>query len=168
MMLGVNNMLELDLMDETNSVPEETIALVGKVLQSAGEQLSVKEGSEVSVTFVSDDAIQEINKTYRNKDVPTDVISFAMEEMGEGEVEIMAADIPTMLGDIIISVERATEQAESYAHSFERELCFLAVHGFLHLLGYDHGTKEQEKEMFSLQESILQDFGLKREGHELS
>lgn len=161
-------MLELDLMDETNSVPEETIALVGKVLQSAGEQLSVKEGSEVSVTFVSNDAIQEINKTYRNKDVPTDVISFAMEEMGEGEIEILDADIPSMLGDIIISVQRATEQAEAYAHSFERELCFLAVHGFLHLLGYDHGTEKQEKEMFGLQESILQAFGLKREGHELS
>ncbi|MEK3981160.1 rRNA maturation RNase YbeY [Psychrobacillus sp. FSL K6-2836] len=161
-------MLELDLMDETNSVPEETIALVGKVLQSAGEQLSVKEGSEVSVTFVSNDAIQEINKTYRNKDVPTDVISFAMEEMGEGEIEILDADIPSMLGDIIISVQRATEQAEAYAHSFERELCFLAVHGFLHLLGYDHRTEKQEKEMFGLQESILQAFGLKREGHELS
>lgn len=161
-------MLELDLMDETNSVSEETIALVGKVLQSAGEQLSVKDSSEVSVTFVSNDAIQEINKTYRNKDVPTDVISFAMEEMGEGEIEILDADIPTMLGDIIISVQRATEQAESYEHSFERELCFLAVHGFLHLLGYDHGTEEQEKEMFGLQESILQAFGLKREGHELS
>ena len=161
-------MLELDLMDETNSVPEEIIALVSKVLQSAGEQLSVKEGSEVSVTFVTNDAIQEINKTYRHKDVATDVISFAMEEMGEGEVEIMNADIPPMLGDIIISVERATEQAESYAHSFERELSFLAVHGFLHLLGYDHGTEEQEKEMFGLQESILQTFGLKRAGDELS
>lgn len=161
-------MLELDLMDETNSIPEETLALVGKVLQSAGEQLSVKEGSEVSVTFVTNESIQEINKTYRNKDMATDVISFAMEEMGEGEVEIINADIPTLLGDIIISVQRATEQAETYQHSFERELCFLAVHGFLHLLGYDHGTEQQEKEMFGLQESILQAFGLKREGHEPS
>lgn len=161
-------MLELDLMDETNSLSEETIALVGKVLQSAGDQLAVKDGCEVSVTFVTNDAIQEINKTYRHKDVPTDVISFAMEEMGEGEIAVIDADIPTMLGDIIISVERATEQAESYQHSFERELCFLAVHGFLHLLGYDHETEEQEKEMFGLQETILQAFGLKREGHELS
>lgn len=161
-------MLELDLMDETNSISEETVALVGKVLQSAADQLAVKDGCEVSVTFVTNDAIQEINKTYRNKDVPTDVISFAMEEMGEGEIAVIDADIPTMLGDIIISVERATEQAESYQHSFERELCFLAVHGFLHLLGYDHETEEQEKEMFGLQETILQAFGLKREGHELS
>ena len=161
-------MLELDLMDETNSLSEETIALVEKVLQSAGDQLAVKDGCEVSVTFVTNDAIQQINKTYRHKDVPTDVISFAMEEMGEGEIAVIDADIPTMLGDIIISVERATEQAESYQHSFERELCFLAVHGFLHLLGYDHETEEQEKEMFGLQETILQAFGLKREGHELS
>ena len=161
-------MLDLDLMDETNTLSEQTISLVEKVLQSAGEHLAVKAESEVSVTFVTSEAIQEINKTYRKKDMPTDVISFAMEELGEGEIEVIDADIPTMLGDIIISVERAKEQAESYGHSFERELCFLAVHGFLHLLGYDHGTEEQEKEMFGLQETILQAFGLKREGNELS
>ena len=161
-------MLELDLMDETNTLQEEAIALVEKVLQSAAEQLKVKENSEVSVTFVTNDQIQEINKNYRNKDMPTDVISFAMEEMGEGEIEIKDADIPTLLGDIIISVERTTEQAQAYGHSFERELAFLAVHGFLHLLGYDHGTEAEEKEMFGLQEEILQAFGLKREGHELS
>lgn len=158
-------MLELDLMDETNTLSEQTIELVEKVLQFAADQQAVKNGSEVSVTFVTNDAIQEINRTYRFKDVPTDVISFAMEEMGEGEIEIKNADIPTLLGDIIISVERANEQAASYGHTFERELCFLAVHGFLHVLGYDHGTREEEQEMFGLQETILQAFGLKREGH---
>lgn len=158
-------MLELDLMDETNTLSEQTIELVEKVLQFAADRQAVKNGSEVSVTFVTNDAIQEINRTYRDKDVPTDVISFAMEEMGEGEIEIKNADIPTLLGDIIISVERANEQATSYGHTFERELCFLAVHGFLHILGYDHGTREEEQEMFGLQETILQAFGLKREGH---
>ncbi|MDF2066293.1 rRNA maturation RNase YbeY [Bacillus sp. Cr_A10] len=158
-------MLELDLMDETNTLSEQTIELVEKVLQFAADQQAVKNGSEVSVTFVTNDAIQEINRTYRDKDVPTDVISFAMEEMGEGEIEIKNADIPTLLGDIIISVERASEQAASYGHTFERELCFLAVHGFLHILGYDHGTREEEQEMFGIQETILQAFGLKREGH---
>ena len=161
-------MLVMDLMDETNTLSEKAVALVEKVLQSAADQLHVKDGSEVSVTFVTNDVIQEINKNYRNKDMPTDVISFAMEEMGEGEIEIKDADLPTLLGDIVISLERTTEQAESYGHSFERELAFLAVHGFLHLLGYDHGTEEEEKEMFGLQENILQAFGLKREGHELS
>ena len=158
-------MLELDLMDETNTLSKETIELVEKVLQFAADKQSIKDGSEVSVTFVTNDAIQEINRTYRNKDVATDVISFAMEELGEGEMEIIDADIPTLLGDIIISVERAQEQADSYAHTFEREVCFLAVHGFLHLLGFDHGTEEEEKEMFGLQETILQAFGLRREGH---
>lgn len=162
---GGTSMLELDLMDETNTLAEQTIELVEKVLQFAADQQSIEDGSEVSVTFVTNDTIQEINRTYRNKDVPTDVISFAMEEMGEGEIEIIDADLPTLLGDIVISVERAKEQAASYEHTFERELCFLAVHGFLHLLGFDHGTKEEEKEMFSLQETILQAFGLKREGH---
>ena len=161
-------MLEIDLMDETNTLSEETIELVQKVLQFAAEKQAIEDGAEVSVTFVTNDEIQEINRTYRNKDVPTDVISFAMEEMGEGEIEILDADIPTLLGDIIISVERAKEQAESYNHSFERELCFLAVHGFLHLLGFDHATKEEEQEMFGLQETILQAFGLKRESNGLS
>lgn len=161
-------MLEIDLMDETNTLSEQTIELVQKVLQFAAEKQEIEDGAEVSVTFVTNDAIQEINRTYRNKDVPTDVISFAMEEMGEGEIEILDADIPTLLGDIIISVERTKEQAESYNHSFERELCFLAVHGFLHLLGFDHATKEEEQEMFGLQETILQAFGLKRESNGLS
>ena len=161
-------MLELDILDETGKLEEDTIALVEKVLQSAAKQLSVKDGAEVSVTFVTNDAIHQINLEYRGKDMPTDVISFAMEEMGEGEIEIKDAELPVLLGDIIISVDRTIEQAESYNHSFERELCFLAVHGFLHLLGYDHDTEEKEKEMFGLQETILQAFGLKREGHEPS
>ena len=161
-------MLELDILDETGKLEEDTIALVEKVLQSAAKQLSVKDGAEVSVTFVTNEAIHQINLEYRGKDMPTDVISFAMEEMGEGEIEIRDADLPVLLGDIIISVDRTMEQAESYNHSFERELCFLAVHGFLHLLGYDHDTQEKEQEMFGLQETILQAFGLKREGHEPS
>ena len=72
----------------------------------------------------------EINRDYRDKDQPTDVISFAMEEMGEGEMEIVGAEMPRMLGDLIISIPRAKEQAEEYGHSFDRELGFLALHGF--------------------------------------
>ncbi|MCY7464083.1 rRNA maturation RNase YbeY, partial [Bacillus paralicheniformis] len=91
--------------------------------------------------------IQKINKEYRGKDYPTDVISFALEEDGEGEIEIIGADMPPVLGDIIISADKAREQAEEYGHSLMRELGFLTVHGFLHLLGYDHMTEEEEKEM---------------------
>ena len=90
-----------------------------------------------------------MNRDYRQIDKPTDVLSFAMQEIGEGEIDILGEDLPLVLGDIVISVEKAKEQAKSYDHSLERELCFLALHGFLHLIGYDHMTKEDEQQMFS-------------------
>jgi probable rRNA maturation factor len=155
--------LNIDFLDETNVVKEEHIGLVEKLLQHAAKVEGIEEGSEVSVTFVTNEAIHEINREYRDKDQPTDVISFALEELGEGEIQIVGEDIPRILGDIIISTDRTREQAEEYGHSFERELGFLAVHGFLHLLGYDHMTEEDEKKMFGKQDEILGSFGLSRE-----
>lgn len=155
-------LLDVDFLDETNSLDEETSKLSEKLLQFSAKQENIPNGSEVSVTFVTNNRIQEINREYRDKDVPTDVLSFALEEMGEDEVAITGGDMPRVLGDIIISVERAKEQAEDYGHSFERELGFLTVHGFLHLLGYDHMTEEDEKEMFGRQKEILDAFGLER------
>lgn len=155
--------LELDFIDETNEVSEEVQKLVENVLQFAAEKEEIEEGTELSVTFVDNARIQEINKEYRNKDAATDVISFALEEMGEDEVEIIGADIPRVLGDIIISIERTKEQAEEYGHSFDRELGFLALHGFLHLLGYDHMNKSDEVIMFTKQKDILDEYGLSRE-----
>ncbi len=136
--------------------------LFNKLLDLTAVREGVENGSEVSVTFVTNDKIQEINREYRGKDLPTDVISFAMEELGEGEIVLKGADIPRILGDIIISVPKAKEQANDYGHSYLRELGFLAVHGFLHLLGYDHETEEQEKEMFTKQREILNEYGLGR------
>ncbi|AXM89777.1 rRNA maturation RNase YbeY [Anoxybacillus ayderensis] len=155
-------MLVIDFMDETNEITEEQIERIEKLLQHAAKEENVPDGAEVSVTFVDNEKIREINRDYRGKDQPTDVISFALEEMGEEEIEIVGVDVPPVLGDIIISVPKAREQAEQYGHSFMRELGFLAVHGFLHLLGYDHETEEEEKEMFTKQELILQQFGLTR------
>ena len=158
--------LNIDFLDETNEVNDEHVELVEKLLQHAAKVEKVEEGSEVSITFVTNEAIHEINREYRDKDQPTDVISFALEEMGEGEVQIIGEGIPRILGDIIISTDRTREQAAEYGHSFERELGFLAVHGFLHLLGYDHMTEQEEKEMFSKQDEILRSFGLSRDnGH---
>ncbi|RAK22432.1 putative rRNA maturation factor [Anoxybacillus vitaminiphilus] len=154
--------LIIDFIDETNEVTEEQMDMIEKLLNYAAEVENVQDEAEVSVTFVDNEKIREINRDYRGKDKPTDVISFALEEMGDGEIEIVGAELPPVLGDIIISVPKAREQAEEYGHSFMRELGFLAVHGFLHLLGYDHGTEEEEKEMFSKQEQILETFGLKR------
>ena len=156
--------LTLDLIDETNEVSEEGQSLVESILQFAAKKENIQEGTELSVTFVDNKRIQEINKEYRHKDSATDVISFALEEMGEEEIEIIGAEMPRMLGDIIISIERTKEQAEEYGHSFDRELGFLSLHGFLHLLGYDHMTEEDETVMFSRQKEILGEYGLSREG----
>lgn len=154
--------LAIDSHDETNELSEAQIHKVEELLQFAAEVEGVTDGAELSVTFVTNERIQEVNREYRDKDQPTDVISFALEEQGEGEIEIIGLDQPRMLGDIIISIPRAKEQAEDYGHSFMRELGFLAVHGFLHLLGYDHMTEEDEKEMFTKQKEILNNYGLKR------
>ncbi|WP_078432375.1 rRNA maturation RNase YbeY [Metabacillus halosaccharovorans] len=154
--------LSIDSHDETNELTEEQIRTVEELLQFAADVEDVSEGAELSVTFVTNERIQEVNREYRDKDQPTDVISFALEEMSEGELEIVGGDQPRVLGDIIISIPRAREQAEEYGHSFMRELGFLSVHGLLHLLGYDHMTDSEEKVMFTKQKEILNNYGLKR------
>lgn len=154
--------LLIDIVDETGSVSEEMLKEVENLLQFAAEREGVQDQAEVSVTIVSNDDIHQINKEYRGKDAPTDVISFALEEEGEGEIEIVGAEMPPVLGDIIISADRTREQAEEYNHSLKESLGFLAVHGFLHLLGYDHMTKEEEEEMFTKQKELLDAYGLKR------
>ena len=112
--------------------------------------------SVISIIIVDNDYIHKINKEYRGIDRETDVISFALEE---GET----IDEPVKtLGDIYISIDKVYEQAKEYGHSVKRELFFLVTHGFLHLLGYDHMKKEDEEKMFSLQEEILDKYGVKR------
>ena len=154
--------LEIDFLDEINELTQQEINELEKLLNYTAEKENVQEGSELSVTFVSNERIQEINREYRDKDRPTDVISFALEELGEGELEIVGENIPRILGDIIISIPKAREQAEEYNHSFMRELGFLAVHGLLHLLGYDHMNEQDEKKMFDRQKEILDGYGLGR------
>ncbi|MEN3779936.1 rRNA maturation RNase YbeY [Priestia megaterium] len=154
--------LVIDFIDETNEVSEEQQKELEQLLEAAAIYENLQEDAEVSVTFVDNDRIQEINHQYRHKNQPTDVISFALEEMGEDEMQIIGDEMPRALGDIVISIPKAHEQAEEYNHSFMRELGFLTVHGFLHLLGYDHETSEDEKEMFTRQKDILEQYGLSR------
>ena len=153
-------MFTIDFSDHTNLVKEDWFTQIDKLLTFAKEQENIEEEAELSVTFVDKDEIQEINKMYRDKDKVTDVISFALEE---DEPEITGIEMPRVLGDIIICTDVAQEQADSYGHSFERELGFLALHGFLHLLGYDHMNEEDEKEMFGRQKEILNAYGLTRD-----
>lgn len=155
-------MLTIDLFDETERLDHSIMEEVEKLLQFAAAEESLEGDAELAVTFVTNERIQEINAEYRKIDRPTDVISFALEDEVDGEMEIIDSESPTLLGDIIISVDKAHEQAEEYGHSFRREMGFLALHGFLHLLGYDHMEEEDEKEMFGRQDEILKSFGLHR------
>lgn len=158
--------MDLQLIDETNKVSEHQLDLVRGVLDYAANYLSLPENTEMSVTLMDNDHIHEINKKYRGIDKPTDVISFAMEEDGDEDDIILPSDMefemPKNLGDLMISMEKVTEQANYLGHSEDRELGFLTVHGFLHLNGYDHMKAEDEKEMFSLQDEILNGYGLQR------
>ncbi|MNR00587.1 Endoribonuclease YbeY [compost metagenome] len=164
---------------EMKEISPDFIEKLEELLKLAGELEGVTEG-EVALTFVDDETIQDLNKQYRDLDKPTDVLSFAMSEFGDDEIRINYEDdgedaegdpeegetvseaFIEPLGDIIISVPRAIAQAEEYGHSVERELGFLFVHGFLHLIGYDHQSEEEEKVMFAKQEDILQKAGLTR------
>lgn len=130
------------------------------IIEQALKTLGIEDDVEVSCVLVDDERIHEINREYRHIDRSTDVISFAMEDNDQFYVEGM----PRTLGDIFISVDHAKKQAEEYGHSLRREMCFLFTHGILHLLGYDHMTDEQEKEMFGLQDEILGALSMEREG----
>ncbi|MEK5398756.1 rRNA maturation RNase YbeY [Paenibacillus sp. VTT E-133280] len=154
---------------EEYEIKDDLIALLESILKKAGEAEGIDQG-EVALTFVDNTRIHELNLEYRGIDRPTDVLSFAMNESGEDELDIIyeveegeaLEDVPDVLGDIIISVTRAQEQAQEYGHSLERELGFLFVHGFLHLLGYDHQDEASEAEMMSKQEKVLAQVGLTR------
>ncbi len=115
------------------------------------------EKCEFNIIIIDNEKIHEINKEYRGIDRETDVISFALED----NMDIEYTDF-RLLGDIYISIDRCYQQALEYGHSREREICFLATHGILHLLGYDHMTPEDEKEMFDLQNKLLDGYNIKR------
>lgn len=110
---------------------------------------------EISVSIVNNEEICQINKQFRDIDRPTDVLSFPLLSFEEGERIERNEDGEVLLGDIIISYEKAQEQAAEYGHSFEREIAFLTAHSMLHLLGYDHMEADEEAEMFGRQKEIL-------------
>ena len=136
------------------TVDEELFALVAKACLAYE---NVDFPCEISVSLVTDAEIWELNKRFRNVDRPTDVLSFPQEDETENEKG------ERLLGDIIISLERARAQAQEYGHSLRRELAFLTAHSMLHLLGYDHMDPESERDMFARQEAILQKMGIPRE-----
>lgn len=147
-------MNDIEIVDEYGYFKDEDNSYLLDVLDYTLKKLKI-ENATFTVILTDDEKVHELNKTYRGIDRTTDVISFALNDNGEFPGPI------NVLGDIYISIPKMIEQAETYEHSEKRELSFLAVHGLLHLLGYDHtlGEKE-EKEMFDLQKEILNEKGI--------
>jgi len=147
--------MEIGLFNETKENLEEYLGVIEEVLKHGLEKLKTGDVT-FNVIFVDNNYIHELNKTYRHIDRETDVITFALED------DQTFNPLDRVLGDIYISLDKAKSQSEEYGHSLKRELCFLATHGLLHLLGYDHMEKDDEKVMFSLQEEILNEMGITR------
>lgn len=142
-----------------NQLDEEIKELetVKEVLEYALKKENLN-NHEFNVIIVDNNYIHELNKNYRNIDRETDVITFALED----DDKVISEGDTILLGDIYISLDKAKSQALEYGHSFLREICFLAVHGFYHLLGYDHQNEEEEKVMFAKQEAVLNEFKITR------
>lgn len=160
----------IEIIDDEQFVDDEKRAMLEEVLDLAAKKLALSQKAELDLSLVTNEDIHAMNKMYRQIDRPTDVLSFPLNESIDESDEFFTRmfeedgsfDLPIHLGDIVISYPKAVEQAEDYGHSIERELAFLAVHGFLHLNGYDHQTEEESAEMFGIQEEVLQEYGLTR------
>lgn len=163
----------IEMIDETGQVSTQMQEQITDLLQFAAEKIG-KQNKEMAVTFVDNARVHEVNLEYRGIDRPTDVVSleykpeqeivFDEEDLLDNpELAEMMEDFDAYIGELFISIDKAREQSEDYGHSFDREMGFLAVHGFLHINGYDHYTPEEEAEMFGLQEEILTAYGLTRE-----
>ena len=150
----------MDVLFENNTNEEINYKLIEKVISEALRYEGVNDNTEVSVTIVDNEEIRKINNKFRNIDRATDVLSFPLIDFDNESLPDDGSKI--YLGDIIISIERAKEQAKEYGHSIDREIGFLTAHSMLHLLGYDHMVPEEEKEMFAKQEEILNNLGLIR------
>ena len=147
--------MEIGLFNETDNNLDEYFKTIREVLKKGLEILNIDK-CEFNVIIVNNDYIHELNKNYRGIDKETDVITFALED------DKTFNPIDRVLGDIYISIDKVYEQAIEYGHSEVREICFLAVHGLLHLLGYDHMEKSDEEIMFSLQDKILESSNILR------
>ena len=139
----------------TTEISDEDYGVIEKAVAEALKFEQYTDKAEVSISFVTNDEIRELNKQYRWIDKVTDVLSFPLGGTNPETNEVM-------LGDIVLSLDKAREQAGIYGHAFSRELGFLTVHSVLHLLGYDHINKDEEKMMFAKQEEILERVGLVR------
>jgi probable rRNA maturation factor len=139
--------MEINNLQEKVEIDEKLYKDFKNIITKATE-MEGYDGGEISIAFVNNEKIKELNNKFRNINEETDVLSFPMDE--------------EILGDIIISAEKALSQSKDYGHSFKREICYLVTHGILHLLGYDHKTDGEKKEMRKKEERILKELEIKR------
>ena len=152
---------------ESIKADDELLEAIRKTILSCLEYQCFNTPCEVNVTLTDNEKIREINRQFRNIDAATDVLSFPMLDMLEGRLISCEGDVDLdngllLLGDLVISLERASSQAIEYGHTFLREIAFLTAHGIFHLMGYDHMDSEQEKNMFGRQEAVLEKLGFVR------
>jgi len=148
------------MIGRTDKLPEGYPTTIEQIFEKVQSKENLQGEVELTLNFVNNEEIRRLNKEYRNKNHPTDVLSFPL--FTKEELNKYPTELPVALGDIVISIDQAKEQAKEYNHSDLREFCFLTVHGLLHLLGFDHDTQANEKEMFSYQNSLLKEHGLER------
>ena len=154
--------ISLDNDQEKIEISTELEGLLNKAMNLVARLENLSENTEVDITIVTDEEIHVLNRDYHGVDRATDVLSFALDE-GDDEPEILGAEAEHLLGDIIISAEKANEQAEEFGHGLNREIVYLAVHGMLHLLGYDHMVEDEKIVMRRREEEILREIDLSEE-----
>ncbi len=150
----------MDILFQNNTDTHVNSQLISEVIKAVLDYENVTDNCEISVTITDNNEIHALNLRYRKIDRPTDVLSFPLIDFDKEGLPDDGSK--AYLGDIVISIEKAAEQAEEYGHSLDRELGFLTAHSMLHLLGYDHIKPDEEKVMFGKQEEILKKIGLRR------
>ncbi len=146
--------------EDQEKIYGETMARALSVV--LGKEGIDEEGAEVSVSFVTPEEIQELNRDYRNVDRVTDVLSFPQYDSVDDMIEMQEETGVAELGDVVICMERAKEQAEDFGHPLEREVIYLFVHSILHLLGYDHMEEEDKREMRAREDEVMTELGIER------
>lgn len=156
--------METMIINQQNKVPynRKLQDIIVKVANATSKICKLPRNTEVSIMVVDNSYIQELNLIYRGQNQPTDVLSFAMNELGDEEPDLDFSGEINILGDIVVSLEQALCQSQEYEHGLERELGYLIAHGMLHLLGYDHENEEEKKLMRGLEEKIMQNVKLER------
>jgi probable rRNA maturation factor len=152
---------------EKHELSKNIIDVINRTVYECFLSEGFNENCEIGINIVDNERIRELNKQYMDKDKHTDVLSFPLLDIKEGVFDLRQEDMDgdehtIIIGDIVISMEKAVEQAFEYGHSLEREIAFLVSHGTYHLLGYDHGESENELKMIELQEKVLDRMGMTR------